>query len=68
LDIAKLKIGMSIRVKNIEIPGVSILDPANAVVVSVKMARGATKPVDTDDDDEEEGEATAEAVEETPEA
>jgi large subunit ribosomal protein L25 len=53
LDIAKLKIGMSIRVKNIEIPGVTILDPANAVVVSVKMARGAVKGADADDDDEE---------------
>jgi large subunit ribosomal protein L25 len=54
LDIAKLKIGMSIRVKNIEIPGVSILDPANAVVVSVKMARGAVKGADADDEEEEE--------------
>jgi large subunit ribosomal protein L25 len=53
LDIAKLKIGMSIRVKNIEIPGVTILDPANAVVVSVKMARGAVKGADADDDEEE---------------
>ncbi len=50
----KLKIGMSIRVKNIEIPGVTILDPANAVVVSVKMARGAVKGADDDDDEEEE--------------
>jgi large subunit ribosomal protein L25 len=54
LDIEKLKIGMSIRVKNIEIPGVSILDPANAVVVSVKMARGAVKGADADDEEEEE--------------
>ena len=54
LDIAKLKIGMSIRVKNIEIPGVTILDPANAVVVSVKMARGAVKGADDDDEEEEE--------------
>ncbi len=54
LDIANLKIGMSIRVKNIEIPGVTILDPASAVVVSVKMARGAVKGADTDDEEEEE--------------
>lgn len=54
LDITKLKIGMSIRVKNIEIPGVTILDPANAVVVAVKMARGAVKGADNDDDEEEE--------------
>lgn len=54
LDISKLKIGKSIRVGSIDIPGVKFLDPANAVVVSVKMARGAVKPADDDDDDEEE--------------
>ncbi len=54
LDISKLKIGKSIRVSAINIPGVTFLDPANAVVVSVKMARGATKPTDDDDDEEEE--------------
>jgi len=43
LDISKLEIGDAIRVKHIEIPGVQLLDPANAVVVSVKMARGAKK-------------------------
>ncbi|MCF8328987.1 MAG: 50S ribosomal protein L25 [Crocinitomicaceae bacterium] len=53
LDIAKLKIGQSIRVNSISIPGITFLDPANAVVVSVKMARGAIKPADSDDDDEE---------------
>jgi large subunit ribosomal protein L25 len=54
LDIAKLKIGQSIRVNSISIPGITFLDPANAVVVSVKMARGAIKPADSDDDDDEE--------------
>lgn len=54
LDISKLKIGKSIRVGSIEIPGVKFLDPANAVVVSVKMARGAIKPADDDDDEDEE--------------
>ena len=53
LDITKLKIGKSIRVSAIEIPGVKFLDPANAVVVSVKMARGAVKPADEDDDEDE---------------
>jgi hypothetical protein len=33
---------------------VKFLDPASAVVVSVKMARGAIKPADDDDDEEEE--------------
>jgi len=53
LDISKLRIGHSIRVKAIDIPGVTFLDPANAVVVSVKMARGAVKGADDDDDEEE---------------
>ncbi len=53
LDISKLRIGHSIRVKAIDIPGVTFLDPANAVVVSVKMARGAVKGADDDDDDDE---------------
>ena len=54
LDITKLRIGQSIRVKAIDIPGVTFLDPANEVVVSVKMARGAVKGADAGDDDEEE--------------
>lgn len=54
LDITKLKIGQAIRVKDIAIDGVKLLDPANAVVVSVKMARGAVKGADADDDEEEE--------------
>jgi large subunit ribosomal protein L25 len=53
LDITKLKIGKSIRVSAIEIPGVKFLDPANAVVVAVKMARGAVKPADDDDEEDE---------------
>jgi large subunit ribosomal protein L25 len=43
LDISGLEIGDGIRVKQVEIEGVEILDPANAVVVSIKMARGAKK-------------------------
>lgn len=43
LDISELEIGDAIRVKHVEIPNVELLDPANSVVVSVKMARGAKK-------------------------
>ncbi len=64
LDISKLKIGKSFRIKDITIPGVKVLDPANAVVVSVKMARGAVKPAD-DDDEEEMEDAPVVASEET---
>lgn len=43
LDISELEIGDSIRVKHVDLPNVQLLDPANSVVVSVKMARGAKK-------------------------
>lgn len=55
LDISDLKIGDSIRVKSVEIPGLTILEPQASVVVGVRMARGAVKP------EEEEEEAEAEA-------
>lgn len=48
IDINGLQIGDAVRVKNIELKGVTVLDPANAVVVSVKMARGAKKEAATE--------------------
>lgn len=56
LDITPLRIGQAIRIGQIEIPGCKVLDPASAVAVSVKMARGAVN-----DADEEEEEEAAEA-------
>ena len=62
IDITPIRIGQSRRVSDVVIPGVTMLDPQNAVVVSVKRARGAV--LDTDDEEEgeasEEGEAAAE--------
>ena len=43
LDISSLEIGDAIRVKHVVLPNVQLLDPANSVVVSIKMARGAKK-------------------------
>jgi large subunit ribosomal protein L25 len=57
LDVADLRIGQSLRVSDISIPGVELLEPSNAVVLGVKMARGA---VDVDEETEEEGEEGAE--------
>tara|TARA_A200000113_G_C8851733_1_gene350451 strand:- start:33 stop:689 length:657 start_codon:yes stop_codon:yes gene_type:complete len=51
LNIAPIRIGQSIRVSEVNIPGVTILDPASAVVLGVKISRGAV------DDEEEEEEA-----------
>lgn len=62
VEISKLRIGQSIRVSDLNPEGISFLEPANAVVVAVKMARGASN---TDDDEEEEsaeGEGGTEAA------
>lgn len=67
IDITPLRIGQSLRVKDINIPGVKTLENENAVVVSVKMSRGA---VDEEEEETEEAaaaegeEAAAEATEE----
>ncbi|HRO76197.1 MAG TPA: 50S ribosomal protein L25 [Crocinitomicaceae bacterium] len=53
IDVTKLRIGQAIRVSQINIEGLTFLDPQNAVVVAVRMARGATKDSGDDDDDEE---------------
>ncbi|MCO5259023.1 MAG: 50S ribosomal protein L25 [Crocinitomicaceae bacterium] len=50
VNITDLRIGQSIRVKNVEIPNVTVLDPANAVVVSIKKSRNS---VDDSADDAE---------------
>lgn len=62
LDITNLRIGQSLRVKDLEADGLKILHDPNAVVVSVKTARGA---IDGDEEEEEgeEGEEAAEGAE-----
>ncbi len=59
VDISKLRIGHSVRVKELESDGIKVLSAPNAVVVSVKMSRGAV------DDDEEEEEEVAEGGDES---
>lgn len=61
VDITPLNIGDAVRVKHIELEGCTVLDAPNAVVVSVKMARGAKKA-------EEEAGAEEAATEEGAEA
>ena len=62
VDITKLRIGMSIRVKELSADGLTFLNNPNAMVVQVRTARGA---VDTDDEEEgEEGEGGEEGAEE----
>ena len=51
VDISPLNIGDAIRVEQMEVEGLTFLDASSALIVSVKMARGAKKA-----EDEEEGE------------
>jgi len=45
IDITKMKVGDSIRIKELSTDKVQILNAPNAVVVSVKVARGIVEPV-----------------------
>ncbi len=65
VDISKLRIGNSVRVSELESDTVSLLNAKNAVVVSVKMARGAS---DEEEEEEAAAAAAAAATEATPEA
>ncbi len=59
IDISGLNIGDSVRVRDIELDGLTLTDAAPAVVVAVKMARGAS----TSTEEEEETEEAAEGAE-----
>lgn len=59
VDISKLNIGDAVRVEQMEVEGLSFLEASSALIVSVKMARGAKK----DDGAEEEGVEEAAAAE-----
>jgi large subunit ribosomal protein L25 len=62
LNISKLDIGKSIKVKDIPGEKLHFLDPANAVVVSVKAARGLTAAELAEEEGEESPAETAEAA------
>jgi len=64
VDITKLRIGQSVRIKGLEVPNVTFLEPADAVVVGVRMARGASAVADDEDEEGEEGGEDAASSEE----
>ncbi len=66
VDISKLVIGSSIKIRDINLDKLSTLDPPNSVLVRVKTSRNVTEDTDEDEDEDEEGEEVAE--ESTPEA
>jgi large subunit ribosomal protein L25 len=61
VDITDVKIGGSIKIKDLNIEGLTILDAANAVVIAVKRSRVAVA------DEEDEEEVTEEGAEATTE-
>jgi large subunit ribosomal protein L25 len=67
VDISKLLIGGSFKVKDLEVEKLSFLDPDNSVIVRVKAARTATEISGEEEEEEGEGEETTEEGS-TPEA
>lgn len=55
LDITPLRIGMALRIRDIELPNVTLLHNENSIVVAVKAARGAVED-ELEDEEGEEGE------------
>lgn len=60
IDVTPLRIGDGLYVRDLSVPGVTVLDNPNAIITSVKMARGAVD----DDEEEEEGAEEGAASEE----
>ncbi len=58
VSISKLQIGDSVKVGQLKVEGLEFLDPANNVVVSVKMTRGAGAAASSDEEEAEEAPAT----------
>lgn len=61
IDITPLRIGMSIRVRDLSFDGLTFLNDPAAMVVQVKMARGAVDATE-DEEEDETAEATTEAA------
>ena len=62
VDITKLRIGHTVKINSLPAENIEFLDPQNAVVLSVKMARGAVE--EEEEEEELEGEGEGEATEE----
>lgn len=64
VDISKLRIGHTVKINSLPAENIEFLDPQNAVVLSVKMARGAVEEEEEEEELEGEGEGEGEATEE----
>ena len=63
IDISKLEIGGSVKIRDIELDKLSLLDPPNSVIVRVKMARAVEEVVSEEEEEEVEGAETPEGEE-----
>lgn len=61
IDVTPLRIGQGLYVRDLDVPGVTVLDNPNAIITAVRMARGA---MDEDEEEEEEGAEEGAATEE----
>ena len=64
VDITKLRIGHTVKINSLPAENIEFLDPQTAVVLSVKMARGAVEEEEEEEELEGEGEGEGEATEE----
>lgn len=62
VDLSKLQIGDAVRVRDISLDGLEMKDAHPAVIVAVKMARGASKDAEEEEAEAEEEGATEEAA------
>lgn len=64
VDITDLRIGQTIKVASLSVPGLEFLDPATNVIAAVKRSRGSVDDEEEEDAEGAEGaEATAEGAE-----
>ena len=52
VDLSALQIGDAVRVRDINLDGLEMKDAHPAVIVAVKMARGASKDAEEEEDEE----------------
>ena len=60
VDITKLRIGHTVKINSLPAENIEFLDPQTAVVLSVKMARGAVEEEEEEEELEGEGEGAGE--------
>ena len=63
IDITELSIGDSIKIRDLKLDKLELLDPANSVIVRVRTARVIEEEVEEEEEGEEGAEATAEGGE-----